>query len=82
MPAVREVAAGKLDVLARDVVEIGMAGQPSELGVVLAHDAGIGRRALTDVERTVRPDCRAVGVMVSHAWQTFHYGLCCTGVPS
>ena len=68
----REVLAGQLDVPGRDVVEVGVAFQPAELGVVRADDAAVGRGADAEVEVSVRADRRAVGVVVADARQLVH----------
>jgi len=60
-----EVLAGEFDVLGGDVVELGFAGEPAEVGVVEADDAGVGGRADAEVEVAVGADDRAVGVVVA-----------------
>src|SRR3954453_6500145 len=62
-----EVLPRKRDVLRRNVVKFGMALAPAELEVVLAHNAGVGGRADREIDRAIRGDRWAVGVVVADA---------------
>src|SRR5205085_3937880 len=72
-----EVVAGELDVARRDVVEVGVAVEPAEPGVVGPDDAAVSGGALAEVDEAVGPDDGAIGVVVAEAGKVVdeHLGL-------
>src|SRR5690606_5487026 len=64
-----EIAAHQFEFTAGNVVEFGMAFEPAKLEVVLADHAGVGGRALAEVDLAVGPDGGAVRMVVTEAGQ-------------
>jgi hypothetical protein len=62
----------KPDVLGGDVVNFGVLGQPAHLEAVQADDAGVGGRALAEINLAIRANSKLVVVMITQARQAGH----------
>src|SRR3954451_18509139 len=58
------------NVFAGNVMKFWVPLEPSEFSIVLAHDCGIRRRALSKIDRAIWANRWTIGVMIADAWQT------------
>src|SRR5665213_74485 len=65
------INANERDVFSRDIMELRITLQPAVGVVIHAHDAAVGGGSLPEVEISIGPDHRAVGVMVAGAGEIF-----------